>query len=81
MVVTVLLLLFGVPTIVGLTLLAVGRARSLSARIAEVQEELARDPRPPYAALAALMQEQDEATTTTQNPRIWPPAPRRGKDE
>jgi hypothetical protein len=60
MVVTVLLLLFGIPTIVVLTRMAGKRTRTLSTRIAEVQEEMARDPRSPYAALAELMQEQDQ---------------------
>ena len=81
MVVTVLLLLFGIPAIVGLSLLAVRRVRALQRRIADVQEEMARDPQAPYAALAALMQEQEHDTKPT--PRVWPPAPRvprRGKD-
>ena len=85
MVVSVLLLLFGVPVIVGLTLLAVRRARALSRRIAEVREEMARSPQSPYAALAELMQGQDDDSRQTP-PRVWPPAPnvstlpRRGKD-
>ena len=70
MVVTVLLLLFGVPAIVGLTLRAVRRTRAIRARIEEVQEEMARNPQAPYAALAALMQERDGL----------PQTPRRGKD-
>jgi hypothetical protein len=60
MVVTVLLLLFGIPAIVVLTRMAWKRSRTLSRRIAEVQEEMARDPRSPYAALAELMQEHDQ---------------------
>ncbi len=60
MVVTVLLVLFGVPAIVLLARTAWRRARALSGRIAEVQEEMARDPRPPFAALADLMQEQGQ---------------------
>jgi hypothetical protein len=59
MVVSVLLLLFGVPVIVGLTLLAARRVRALTRRIAEVREEMARNPQAPYAALAELMQEKD----------------------
>lgn len=57
--ITVLLVLFGVPAIAGLALTAWRRARLLRERITQVQEEMARDPRPPYAALADLMQEQE----------------------
>ena len=82
MVVIALLLLFGIPVIAGLTLLAVRRVRALTRRIAEVQEEMARNPQAPYAALATLMQERDG--DPKQTPRVWPPAPRvprRGKED
>ena len=83
MVVSILLLLFGVPAIVGLMLLAARRVRALTERIADVQEEMARNPQAPYAALAELMQDR-ESDSVKQTPRVWPPAPkvpRRDKEE
>lgn len=50
-------LLFGIPIIVFLLALAARRLRALSTRIAEVQEEQARNPLPPFAQLANLMAE------------------------
>ena len=60
MVVTVLVVLFGVPAIVGLLLRARRRVRALTERIAQVQEEMARNPQAPYAALAEIMQERED---------------------
>ncbi len=52
-------LLFGIPIIVFLLVLAARRLRALSTRIAKVQEEQARNPLPPFAQLADLMAEQE----------------------
>lgn len=55
---TILLLAIGLSIIILLVLRARKRAHLLAQRIAEVQAEMERDPTPPYAALATLMQEQ-----------------------
>lgn len=47
-------LIFGVPIIAWLLVRAVQRVRLLRQRIADVQDELARNPRSPYESLAEL---------------------------
>jgi hypothetical protein len=53
------LLIIGIPVIVVLTVMAVRRARALAARIAEVREEMAKNPPDPYQALSELYAEQE----------------------
>lgn len=48
------LLLLGIPTIVWLAVRAVRRMQQIKQRIAEVQDDLARNPQSPYAAMAEL---------------------------
>ena len=68
-------LLFGVPAIAALSVLAVRRARAVARRIREVREEMARSPQNPYQALSELMAEKE--TPSKQAPKgsgrkTWP---------
>jgi hypothetical protein len=54
-----LLLLFGPPIIIVLTISAWRRARALAARIAEVRAEMAASTQDPYQALAEIYEERN----------------------
>jgi hypothetical protein len=52
---TILLLVLGVPLIVWLTFRAVRRVREITARIKDVQEELAKNPQAAAQGIAEIM--------------------------
>ncbi len=62
-------LLFGLPVIAILLVMAIRRARAVSYRIREVREEMARNPQDPYMALAQLMNEKPERKPGTRGRR------------
>ena len=62
MVEELLVVVLGVPVIVWLAVRAWHKARAVRARIAEVREELARNPQEVFLAQAELMREADRLT-------------------
>ena len=75
MVEELLMVVFGVPIIVWLAVRAWRQARAVRARIAEVREELARNPQEIFLAQAELMREADRAT-----PKVSPKGRARRSD-
>jgi hypothetical protein len=58
------LLILGVPIIIVLVIQAGRQVIQIRARIAQVRDEMARSPLPPFAQLAQLMEEQKAAEGT-----------------